>query len=127
MKKEKVIFMNTYAIGKNYETKALTILVKNGFDLCCKNYRGSLGEIDLIVKKDELIVFVEVKFRKTKAFGSGLEAVDIKKRKKIYVTALEYLDESELYEAQYRFDTIAFDEKKYEWIKDCLWGDEIGF
>lgn len=119
--------MNTYIVGKDYETKALNILSKNGFDLCCRNYRGSLGEIDLIVRKGDLIVFVEVKFRKTKKFGSGLDAIDIKKGKKIYVTALEYLDESKLFDASVRFDTIAFDDRKTEWVKNCLWGDELGF
>ena len=119
--------MNTYVIGKTYETKALSILSRNGFSLCCKNYRGSLGEIDLIVKKEDLIVFVEVKYRKNEKFGHSIDAIDIKKGKKIYVTALEYLEESELFDAQYRFDTIAFDNKKCEWLKNCLWGDELGF
>ena len=116
--------MNTHIVGKDYENKALHILNKQGFDLCCKNYRGSLGEIDLIVKKDNLVVFVEVKFRKNSNFGRAIEAVNIKK---IYITALEYLEESELFDTDYRFDAITFDNKKYEWIKNCLWGDELGF
>ena len=119
--------MNTYIIGKDYENKALHILNKHGFDLCCKNFRGSLGEIDLIVKKDNLVVFVEVKFRQNNNFGRALESVNIKKGKKIYITALEYLEESNLFDADYRFDAITFDNKKYEWIKNCLWGDELGF
>ena len=68
--------MNTHIVGKDYENKALHILNKQGFDLCCKNYRGSLGEIDLIVKKDNLVVFVEVKFRKNSNFGRAIEAVN---------------------------------------------------
>lgn len=119
--------MNTYVIGKNYETKALGFLNQNGFALCCKNYRGSLGEIDLIVKKGDLIVFVEVKYRKDAVFGHSIDAIDLKKGKKIYVTALEYLEETQLFDAQYRFDTIAFDNKKCQWVKNCLWGDELGF
>ena len=104
--------MNTHIVGKDYENKALHILNKQGFDLCCKNYRGSLGEIDLIVKKDNLVVFVEVKFRKNSNFGRAIEAVNIKKGKKIYITALEYLEESELFDTDYRFDAITFDNKK---------------
>lgn len=119
--------MNTYVIGKKYELEALNILNQCGFQLCCKNYRGSTGEIDLIVKKEDLVVFVEVKYRKNDTFGKGLDAVNIKKGKKIYVTALEYLEEEALYDAEYRFDTIAFDNKSYEWLKNCLWGDELGF
>ena len=75
-------------MGKDYENKALHILNKQGFDLCCKNYRGSLGEIDLIVKKDNLVVFVEVKFRKNSNFGRAIEAVNIKKGKKTYLFSL---------------------------------------
>ena len=67
--------MNTYVVGKDYENKALHILNKQGFDLCCKNYRGSLGEIDLIVKKDNLVVFVEVKFRKNNNFGRAFTSL----------------------------------------------------
>lgn len=119
--------MNTYIIGKNYENKALEFLVKKGFTLCCKNYRGSLGEIDLIVKKDDLIIFVEVKYRKNSNFGKAAESVNIKKGKKIYVTALEYLENNKLYDVDYRFDAITYDNEKYEWIKNCLWGDELGF
>ena len=119
--------MNTYVIGKDYETRALNILNKNGFKLCCKNYRGSFGEVDLIVKKGELVVFVEVKYRKNKKFGYSMDAIDLKKGKKIYVTALEYLEESKLFDAEYRFDTITFDDKNCQWTKNCLWGDELGF
>ena len=119
--------MNTYIVGKNYENKALNILVKNGFDLCCKNYRGSLGEIDLIVKKENLVLFVEVKYRKNNSYGYGIESVNLKKGKKIYVTALEYLEETKLFDTEYRFDIITFDTNNFQWIKNCLWGDELGF
>ncbi len=119
--------MTNYEKGKEYEEKALKILENNGFSLCLKNYKNSYGEIDLIVKNDLEIVFVEVKYRKNKKYGTGLEAINIKKAKRIYMGAQEFLLKNENFYKSYRFDLIIFEGEQYNWIKNCFWGDELGF
>lgn len=117
----------TRQIGKEYEEKALDLLFKNNFSEVACNYYSKWGEIDLIVKKDKLLLFVEVKYRKRENYGRGYEAVDRKKQKRIYLTALDFLQKNNFNDFSFRFDIISFDGKGHEWIKNCFWGDELGF
>jgi putative endonuclease len=57
------------------EDLALRYLIQHGYTLLDRNYRTRRGEIDLIVRKDDILVFVEVKLRRQTAFGDPLEAV----------------------------------------------------
>ncbi len=115
------------AIGLVYEKKALEILKENGYTLVRKNYISKAGEIDLIVKKDNLLVFVEVKYRKNHKYGYGFEVVDIKKQKRIFKSAMKYLVENKYDKFSMRFDVISFNGEEYNWIENCFWGDELGF
>ncbi len=71
-----------------------TELRKRGHNILARNYRKRVGEIDIISTVDDTIVFTEVKARKLGSMVSGLEAVDFKKKKKIILTADEYLSEN---------------------------------
>ena len=88
---------------------------------------GSFGEIDIVCRKDKLFVFVEVKYRRNKEYGFGEESIDYKKMKKIYYTAMEYTRKIKIKDYSIRFDAIIFLGEKVHWIKNILWGDEIGF
>ena len=76
--------------GKIGEKICYAFLVKNGFNVICKNYRSRYGEIDLIAVKEDFIYFVEVKLRKEDCGYSPGEAVDFKKQKKIVKTAFYF-------------------------------------
>jgi len=79
-------------------------LTRRGFELVERNYRTRYGEIDLILRKDELLVFVEVKLRRGIGFGNPLEAVTLQKQ-----TTLRSLAEQYLSDHDPDFDTVRFD------------------
>lgn len=113
--------------GVHYEGKALEFLKDRGYELLARNFYSKYGEIDIIVKKDYLTVFVEVKYRKNDVFGSGMEAVNKKKQKKIYLTAMKYIQENRLEDSEFRFDLISFKGEELLWNRNIIWGDDIGF
>lgn len=94
--------------GEIGEQMAITYLIKKGFNLLEKNWRNSTGEIDLIMSKDNIIVFVEVKLRKTDTFGDPEKAVSKSKQKRIIQTANSYIFDKNIPERfEYRFDIIS--------------------
>lgn len=93
-------------IGKYGEMIATRYLQKQNYKIIEKNFYCKQGEIDIISKKDEYIVFIEVKTRTNYAFGSPSEAVDNLKQKHIYKSARYYLYKTKQLEAFVRFDVI---------------------
>lgn len=77
--------------GKFAEDFAVTVLKKQGYKILERNFRSRFGEIDIIAKKNEYLVFIEVKYRKTMEYGGGAAAVDIRKQERIRKTAAIYL------------------------------------
>ncbi|HTL39224.1 MAG TPA: YraN family protein [Methylomirabilota bacterium] len=85
-----------------------------GFTLLARNYifpeGKQMGEIDLIVIKGQDLVFVEVKTRRNEKFGTGLEAVDIFKQRKLVKTTKLFLRQNPKYQAfNYRIDVATVD------------------
>ncbi|AVQ28135.1 MULTISPECIES: YraN family protein [Fusobacterium] len=119
--------MNKREKGSIYEERAAEFLEKNSYRILDKNYHGKHGEIDLIALKDRQIVFIEVKYRETSKYGDGVEAVDKRKAVRIYKTAEEYLIKNHIVDHDVRFDCISYLGDKQKWLKNILWGDEIGF
>lgn len=121
-------FLNKRVQGEHFENLALNFLEKEGFSLLEKNFYCKYGEIDIILRKSDLIVFVEVKQRSSKSFGTGFDAISYTKQKKMYLTAQNFLYKHSLENFNFRFDAVVFDEKdNCHWIKNIMWGDEIGF
>lgn len=83
--------MSTRGWGREGENLALTHLQQEGFVLVCTNYTTRMGEIDLIVRKASLLVFVEVKWRRTRHYGIAAEGITWKKRLRIRQTITHYL------------------------------------
>lgn len=71
-----------------------------------RNFRTRRGEIDLVMRDGETLVFVEVKFRRGAGYGDPLEAVTPRKRAKIRTLALEYLSERRTGCDSLRFDVV---------------------
>ncbi|WP_319370141.1 YraN family protein [uncultured Ilyobacter sp.] len=113
--------------GDIYETKALEFLESRGYKLIKKNFRSKYGEIDIIVEKDDITIFVEVKYRKSDIFGSGIDAVNTRKQRRIYLTAMKYIQEENLKDSEVRFDLISFNREELIWNRNVIWGDNIGF
>ena len=87
------------------EKLALLYLNDKGYSMVQRNFRSRFGEIDLIVKNKDFIVFVEVKVRKNSNFAFAREFVSYKKQKKIQATANLWLS-SRPTQLQPRFDVI---------------------
>jgi len=93
--------------GQVGEECAVEFLTRHGYQILERNFRNRLGEIDIIAQDGEAICFIEVKTRKTNAFGSPFESVTLAKQHKIIQVALSYLKFKGKEEAQARFDVIA--------------------
>ena len=70
-----------------------------------RNYKTKLGELDIVAKEGDIIVFVEVKTRSSRSFGLPQEAVNFKKQNKIMRMALQYLRDREL-RGTWRIDVV---------------------
>ena len=97
--------MTAKTIGDKGENVALNYCLSKGYELVERNYRSRYGEIDIILKDDQYIIFAEVKTRKYDSIATPSEFVDNRKRKRILMTAAIYLDENPT-DLQPRFDVI---------------------
>ena len=93
--------------GKTGEDYAVRYLENEGFTVIERNYHITEGEIDIIVQKEELIAFVEVKFSQTGAFGEPETWVTPKKQEKIIKAARSFLASRDISGPEIRFDVIA--------------------
>ena len=122
-----MIILNTREIGNKYEDKSVETLVKEAYGILERNYQNRFGEIDIIAEKNKELVFIEVKYRKTNKFGYGYEAVDRRKIMKILKLANYYIQSKKYQNYKIRFDCMSYLGDELDWIKDIVWGDEIGF
>ncbi len=95
--------------GRLGESLAVRHLKKNGYRILARNYRNRFGEIDIIARHGEVLVFVEVKSRSSARFGSSKAAVDLNKQKKISMIALGYLKQTRSTDEKARFDVVCVD------------------
>lgn len=95
-----------HILGVQGETLAKKFLIDKGFKILVQNYSTKIGEIDIIAKTKDIIVFIEVKNRQTKRFGMPREAVTPYKQNKIRKVAMQYLMAHKLTESKVRFDCI---------------------
>jgi putative endonuclease len=98
--------MNHIATGEIGESIAAEYLKKQGYKIMVCRYRCRIGEIDIIAKRRGVFIFVEVKTRRTTAYGMPSEAVNVRKQQKIISTALCYLNEHGAQGAACRFDIV---------------------
>ena len=94
-------------LGASGEELAAAHLRSQGFAILERNFRCPLGELDLVARKGLLIVFAEVKTRRSEERGSPETAVTARKQRKIVKLAHFYLKQKNLYHLQPRFDVIA--------------------
>ncbi len=112
---------NKRQIGKEYEKKATIFLQNKGYKIIKSNYFCQYGELDIIAKEDDCIVFIEVKYRKNTAFGSPEGAVDNRKRQHMKNAALDFLVKNfGTDEILCRFDVVAFTGGQIHLIKDAF-------
>jgi putative endonuclease len=93
-------------LGDSGEDMAAAALKRQGYKILERNYRSPLGEIDLIAKHKGVLVFIEVKTRKSERFGSPAEAVHPAKQAKLRRLADYYLKQQRLGDVAVRFDVV---------------------
>ena len=98
--------MKKKSIGKLGEDLATIYLNRMGYKILARNFRCRVGEVDIIAKDVEEIVFIEVKTRTNNIYGEPSEAVDYIKKENIIKTANYYLYINKLYNKSIRFDVI---------------------
>jgi putative endonuclease len=92
--------------GQEGEELAVRHLKRMGYRIICQNYRSPLGEIDIVAHHRGVLVFVEVKSRRSETFGSPKLAVTPAKQRKLSQVAWHYLQQHNLTEASARFDVV---------------------
>ncbi len=93
--------------GAQGEEIAAGFLIKEGYQIIQRNYRTVLGEIDIVAREGESLVFVEVKARSGDQFGPPQAAVDLRKQAKMSRVALVYLKQKRIDSCDCRFDVVA--------------------
>jgi putative endonuclease len=110
--------------GEQGESIAVRYLKKKGYKILEKNYRTKLGEIDIIAKDKDTLVFVEVKSRRSWQFGNPKAAVTPAKQRKISKVALYYLKTNDRSNAKARFDVVTItatrDKSQIEIVKNAF-------
>ena len=104
-------------VGNEGEDIALAYLLNLGYALLCRNWRSkhrNFGEIDLVMTKGVVIVFIEVKYRKQGCFGDASYAINEKKKKTLYRTGEQYLIENDMpLTTECLFSAVLIDESAY--------------
>lgn len=111
--------MNKRQLGQENEYLALKYLTNKGYKIIKRNYRCKLGEIDLIAKKDDRIIFIEVKYRSNNRYGNSIEAVNKRKQQVIRNVAKYYLlTNYHSLEIPISFDVIGIDKNNITHIEN---------
>jgi len=103
--------------GEKGEEVASDYLKRKGFDILERNYKNKHSEIDIVAKKEGVLVFVEVRSTNSLFFGTPEETIDFRKMRKLEKNALAYTFFND-YEGEYRVDvvTVVFEENKIKEI-----------
>lgn len=102
--------MTAITTGAHFEQRALDFLERAGLKLVERNWRTRFGEIDLVMRDANELVFVEVRYRRNPRFGGGAASVGPAKREKLTRAAQGFLQaHPRLASLPCRFDVIAFD------------------
>ena len=94
-------------LGKTGEDLACEELKRRGYAIVARRYRRRGGELDIIARDGETMVFIEVKTRDGRAFGDGADAVTGFKRRRITQLALDYMMRHHLSDCPCRFDVVS--------------------
>ncbi len=95
------------ARGRWGEQLAASHYQRLGYEVLDRNWRTATGELDLVVSRDGLVVFSEVKARRSDRYGPPASAVGVAKQRRIRLLALEWLDAHQRRRQAIRFDVVA--------------------
>lgn len=117
------------ACGDVVEAAALAHLQAHGLELLARNAQARGGELDLVLLDAGTVVFVEVRYRASDAFGGGAASVDLRKRRKLVHAAQVFLMQHPRHaQAPCRFDVVAASgdpqAPRLHWLRDAFRADD---
>ncbi len=118
--------LTTKAIGDSTEALAANYLKTQGLALATQNYSSKYGEIDLICQDGQTWVFVEVKYRRSAAYGGAISTISSTKQQKLKLCASFYLQQLGIneYNTSCRFDVVALQgdltQPQITWLKNAF-------
>lgn len=118
--------INQNNAGLEAEKLAATFLTNHGLKLVTQNYHCRYGEIDLVMKEADFLVFVEVRLRSNSQFGTARASITRKKQQKLIATAQHFLqsyDSASHKDSACRFDAILMnkaDLNSIEWLRNAF-------
>ncbi|WP_435951973.1 YraN family protein [Dryocola sp. BD626] len=117
--------LNRQQAGARFEAEARRYLERNGLRFIAANVRVRGGEIDLIMKHRQVIVFVEVRYRSSPRFGGAAASVTRSKQQKLLHAARIWLarKSGSFDTVDCRFDVIAFTGNEIEWLTNAFTAD----
>jgi len=96
-------------LGQRGEQLAAEYLQAQGYTILARNWRCPSGEIDIVARHGDILVFVEVRARRAARYGTPEESITPRKRSKLVAAAYTYLQEAELTESNWRIDVVAIE------------------
>ena len=116
------------AKGQEYEDLAAAYLEKQGLTILERNYHCRQGELDIIAKNKQFVIFIEVKYRKNNRYGEPFAFVDIRKQRRMIHTALHYCQYKGIGEKYpMRFDVVSIQTKDtqfdIQWLENAFTTD----
>lgn len=114
--------INNRKTGSCHEDEAVSYLEGKGYRMIGRNELNRFGEIDIICFSPEgVLVFAEVKYRSSDKAGSPLEAVDLRKQKKICKASLAFINRHKRYsECSIRYDVIGITDEEITHIENAF-------
>lgn len=100
--------MDKRKLGTLYEEKTGQYIEQHAMKILEKNYRCRCGEVDIIARDHDCLVFIEVKYRTSMHYGHPALAVDYRKQRKIIQTATWYLKKTRWFDRPIRFDVACW-------------------
>jgi putative endonuclease len=95
------------ALGAAGERAVAARYEADGYEILDRNWRNRSGELDLVAGRDRVVVFCEVKTRRTDTYGAPIEAITHEKRQRLRVLAAQWLDERGGAVREVRFDVAS--------------------
>ena len=112
---------NTRAKGARAEDEALEYLLAQGLTLIARNFNARGGELDLVMRDDAVVVFVEVRFRAEGSHGDGLDSVGAVKQRRLVAAARAFVAKHPSHRhAAMRFDVVALGAGGFRWERDVI-------
>jgi putative endonuclease len=109
------------ALGQRAESIARRYLRRRGLKILAKNVRFRFGEIDIVAMEGQCVVFVEVRARRSPAYGGAADSVDHRKQRKLAMAASAFLTgHPELATRPCRFDVMALTPDGILWLRDAF-------